>query len=286
MKAIIALFLTFLMVACTTDGKTEKYLRLVEEWQGRTIEFPSVMVDVVTGDTIDISDADFTLVTYVDSAGCTVCNMRLSLWTMFINSLDDMPGDYEIVPLIVVKANDDKDLSDLVRQEAYCYPVINDKSDSLNTLNNFSEYESFRSLLLDRNHRVIAIGNPAISNSVADFYRSLISGSKTFDRSGTQGIIATPAMVELGEVPVGQERSVEFTIKNQGNETVYIQDIITSCHCTTASVTDTVIPPGATIPVYVVLRDDTVSGQFQRSVHIFYRDFDNPTVLHISGTAN
>ena len=57
---------------------------IVEEWQGRTIEFPSVMVDVATGDTIDTSEADFILLTYIDSAGCTGCSMKLPLWIKFI----------------------------------------------------------------------------------------------------------------------------------------------------------------------------------------------------------
>lgn len=52
----------------------------------------------------------------------------------------------------------------------------------------------------------------------------------------------------------------------------------------TVSVTDSAIPPGASVPVNVRLREDSVIGEFQRSVHIFYRDFDNPTVLGLSGT--
>lgn len=38
------------------------------------------------------------------------------------------------------------------------------------------------------------------------------------------------------------------------------------------------------VPSNVTLREDSVAGEFQRFVHIFYRDFDNPTVLGISGT--
>lgn len=210
--------------------------------------------------------------------------MKLPLWTKFIESLDSITGAYEVLPIIAVNAKDDHGLSYLIRREAYCYPVIDDKTDSLNLLNHFPELPIFRSLLLNRNKQVIAIGNPTTNNAVADLYRSLISGSKTFSASGYQVITATPSRISHGEIHVGSDRSTEVSLENQGRDTVYIRDIRTSCPCTEASVTDTAIPPGASVPVNVRLREDSVTGEFQRSGHIFYRNFDNPTVLGISGT--
>lgn len=242
------------------------------------------MTDVLTGDTIDFSDADFTILTYVDSMGCTGCRLKLPLWTKFIESLNSIAGDYEVLPLIVVNSRDNRELSYIIRRDAYSYPVIGDMADSLNLLNTFHEQSTFRSLLLNRNKQVIAIGNPTTNNAVADLYRSLIFGSKTFSASGHQAVTATPSRISVGEIPVGSDRSTEFSLENQGRDTVYIRDIITSCPCTEASVTDTAIPPGASVPVNVRLREDSITGDFLRSVHVFYRDFDNPTVLGVSGT--
>lgn len=42
-RAVILITIGLFMAACTTNGDAERYARLVEEWQGRTIEFPSVM---------------------------------------------------------------------------------------------------------------------------------------------------------------------------------------------------------------------------------------------------
>lgn len=281
-QIILSCFIGLALWSCSSE--TDAYAKLVSEWQGREIVFPDIMTDVLTGDTIDLSDADFTILTYVDSMGCTGCRLKLPLWTKFIESLDSIAGAYEVLPIIAVNAKDDRELSYLIRRDAYCYPVIDDKADSLNRLNHFPELPIFRSLLLNRNKQVIAIDNPTTNNAVADLYRSLISGSKTFSVSRHQAITATPSRISLGEIHVGSDRSTEVSLENQGRDTVYIRDIITSCPCTEASVTDTAIPPGASVPVNVRLREDSVSGEFQRSVHIFYRDFNNPTVLGISGT--
>lgn len=242
------------------------------------------MTDVLTGDTIDLSDADFTILTYVDSMGCTGCRLKLPLWTKFIESLNSIAGDYEVLPLIVVNSRDNRELSYIIRRDAYSYPVIGDMADSLNLLNTFHEQSTFRSLLLNRNRQVIAIGNPVTNTAVADLYRSLISGSMTFSSSGRQAVTASPSRISLGEMPIGSERTADFSLENQGRDTVFIRDIITSCPCTQASVADTIIPPGTAITVNVRLREDSITGDFLRSVHIFYRDFDNPTVLGLSGT--
>ncbi|MBD5333680.1 MAG: hypothetical protein HDR97_08095 [Bacteroides sp.] len=98
MRFSLYIIFGLLLATCSTDSDTRRYARLVEEWQGHTVEFPSVMVDVMTGDTVDMSDADFTLLTYIDSAGCTGCRMRLPLWTEFLRSLDSIAGDQVVLP--------------------------------------------------------------------------------------------------------------------------------------------------------------------------------------------
>lgn len=271
------------MATCSTDSDTRRYACLVEEWQGHTVEFPSVMVDVMTGDTVDMSDADFTLLTYIDSAGCTGCRMRLPLWTEFLRSLDSIAGDQVVLPFIVVNAKDDKELSYLIRRDAYGYPVVSDKADSLNLLNGFPKEPALRSFLLNRDKLVIAIGNPTSNHAISDLYRSIISGSKTFSQSGRQVITAKPSRVEIGKIAIGREVTREFSLDNCGQDTVYIRDIITSCPCTEATVADSVIAPGERVQVQVKLREDSILGDFQRTVHIYYRDFYNPTILGLSG---
>ena len=55
-------------------------LRLVQEWSGKEIKFPSRSVFTIQGkDTVDFDfeDADYKVVTYIDSVGCTSCKLNL-----------------------------------------------------------------------------------------------------------------------------------------------------------------------------------------------------------------
>lgn len=76
-QIILSCFIGLALWSCSSD--TDAYAKLVSEWQGREIVFPDIMTDVLTGDTIDLSEADFTILTYVDSMGCVSCRMKLPL---------------------------------------------------------------------------------------------------------------------------------------------------------------------------------------------------------------
>lgn len=284
MRFIHLIPLLILLGGCAHSSQEDKYAEIVSQWQGREIKLPAVMTDFLTGDTINLDDADFTILTYVDSAGCTGCKMKLPLWNEFIGGIDSISGDYEIIPMIAVNAKDKEGLIRLIQSSDYRYPIVIDTTDSINTINNFPKESGLRTLLLNRNKQVLAIGNPITNNNIAELYRSLISGSMTFSSSGVQVISASPFRISLGEIQKGCEKSAQFTINNKGRDTVHIREVITSCPCTEAYVSSATIPPGENIPVTVKFKEDSIIGEFERTIHIFYHNFDNPTVLGLTGT--
>ncbi|MDE7146734.1 MAG: DUF1573 domain-containing protein [Duncaniella sp.] len=268
--------------ACSYD--TDNYAGIVAEWQGREIVFPEAMTDVITGDNITVIDADFTILTYIDSAGCTACRMKLSLWKEFLGALDSISDEVDVNAVIVVNTEDESELAYVIKMEDYTYPVVNDVEDVLNSSNRFPNNPMVRTFLLDRHKYVLAIGCPIYNNAVADLYRSIISGRKTFSVSGKQMIVADNSKVRIGKIPLGKEYLSDFSLSNESSDTVCVRNIISSCHCTEAVTPDTVIPPGEKLPVRITFREDSVTGDFIRTVSIFYYGFENPTVLEIHGT--
>lgn len=87
--------------------------------------FPEVMTDFQTGDTIDLSDADFTIFTYVDSVGCTGCKMKLQVWREFLNSLDSAANS-DVRFVMVADGTDVEELSYLTKSCGFEYPVYVD----------------------------------------------------------------------------------------------------------------------------------------------------------------
>ncbi len=107
--------------ACVHDNSG--YEALVAQWQGKEIILPPVMTDALTGDTIDLSVADFTILTYVDSTGCIGSRMKLPLWNEFFNSIDTITD--AALP------------SDMILPKSYVDGVIKFRADSASgTFNN------------------------------------------------------------------------------------------------------------------------------------------------------
>lgn len=92
MKYYFILLLLSFLTGCKESEK-EKIARLVKEWDGKEISFPPHSVFTIQGkDTIDFSfaDAEYKIVTYVDSVGCTSCKLQLPRWKEFMHEVDSL----------------------------------------------------------------------------------------------------------------------------------------------------------------------------------------------------
>lgn len=88
---------SLLMIVCCfcscQESDKERFTRLVKEWERKQIHFPDHSVFTVQGkDTVDFNfkDADYKVVTYVDSAGCTGCKLQLHRWKELMAEVDSL----------------------------------------------------------------------------------------------------------------------------------------------------------------------------------------------------
>lgn len=90
MKTIL-LFLLVLIISSCKESEQDRITRLVSEWEGRIIRYPSNAELVSIGkDSIYMSNlrnTDYTIVSYIDSIGCMSCKLQLPEWELFIKSL-------------------------------------------------------------------------------------------------------------------------------------------------------------------------------------------------------
>lgn len=70
---------------------------------------------------------------------------------------------------------------------------------------------------------------------------------------------------------------------NLGVWRVFKREIITSCECTKANIADKFIAPNNETDVDITYTGDSIQGDFSRSVNIFYKGFDYPSVIKFPG---
>ena len=94
MRTIVGIICIVLFTACS-DSREEAVYRLVKEWTGKEIKFPERSVFTAQGkDTVDFTyqDADYKVLVYVDSVGCTSCKLQLDRWKKVINEMTEETG--------------------------------------------------------------------------------------------------------------------------------------------------------------------------------------------------
>lgn len=282
MRLIVGIILSLVLIACSSQSSDEHARKIIAEWQGKEVVFPEVMTDLLTGDTIYLSDADFTILTYVDSAGCTGCKMKLPIWNEFIASLDTIT-DYNVNVLMIVNSDDEKEVRYLLKRDDYTHPVYMDSQDDANALNSFPADELFRTFLLDKSFNVIALGSPIHFPSISKLYKSIISGGRTLNLKNNQDIQVSENMISLPDLKPGETLQREFQLMNNGVDTVYIDKIINSCDCMEVSAEGSVIPPKSELNVKVQITVDSINGEFIRSTQIVYRGLDYPSIVNFKG---
>lgn len=270
-----------LIVSCSQTNSS-RVAEIVEFWQGREILLPLNMTDVLTGDSIDFADADFSIITYVDSIGCTGCKMKLPIWKEFLNSIDDI-SDSDIRFLMAVNSSDVKELLYQLKSNSFHYPVYLDTENKIYDTNKFPDEATFRTFLLDRKGKVVAVGSPVYSEEIGRLYKSILSGRMSFSPETGNAVTASKNMVNLGNLHPGDSKRYQILLNNSGNDTVRIEKTVSSCDCTDISLQSKLIPPEAQVEATLIFSGDSIIGKFERTIHIYYTNFDYPTILKITG---
>ena len=209
-----------LCFSCQESDK-QRFTRLVEEWDGKEITFPSQTVFTVQGrDTVDFrwEASPYRIVTYVDSIGCASCKLQLPKWKQLIAETDSLFGKGRLAYVFYFHPKDLRELMYLTRRDAFTYPVCFDREDAFNRLNRFPSEMSLQTFLLDKNNRVVAIGNPVHNPRVKELYLNIVGGKSSAPSDTKQTIaLLSEREVKFGSFPMAEKQQREVRLKNTGD---------------------------------------------------------------------
>ncbi|MDH6312611.1 hypothetical protein M2137_001386 [Parabacteroides sp. PFB2-10] len=266
---ILPFFLLFL--SCHESDK-QRITRLVTEWQGKEILFPDEMVfSQYATDAVEwpVLEADYKVLVFVDSLGCISCKLQLPKWKEWIAQVDSITNGH--MPfLFFFQSSDQKEIRHLLKRDDFDYPVCLDREDQLNKLNNFPSDITFQTFLLDKDNRVVSIGNPIHNLAVKDLYLKQITGSVTPSTSNQP--IRTTAEAEQTEINLGsfeknESKNAVFTLRNTGEKPLVIMDTATTCGCASPNFDKHPAQPGETLQVKVIYTPKE-SGFFNETITV------------------
>ena len=269
------------LVSCKESEK-ERIARLVKEWEGKEILFPQNPIFTIQGkDTVDFDfkDSEYKIVTYVDSVGCTSCKLHLERWKTFIKDVDSvMNGSVPFV--FVFHPKNVKELRHILRGHAFNYPVFFDEKDDFNVLNRFPSEMMFQTFLLDKENKVMALGNPVLNPQIKDLYLTQL-GRYSIDSLPNTTVNVMETEYDFGVIAQTDKHTHVFQMVNTGEYPLVVSDVVPSCDCTQVQY-DHSIDSGDTLNLEVIYSPDEV-GLFYRSVDLYLNVKESPVTLWIKG---
>jgi hypothetical protein len=168
-------FVIYFLASCSSSGKDRE---IVRQWIGKEIILPSSMEYKIMGrDTLctDLWDKAYKILTYVDSAGCTSCQLGIPQWQQIMNICES--NDIDVSFLFVVHSNNYEDFGYELLLDNFNYPIIYDRQNRFYELNHFLPYP-YRTFLLDKDNKVILIGSPINNPQMLQLYMNNIAHPK------------------------------------------------------------------------------------------------------------
>lgn len=179
----LSFILCFLLLCSCKENNKHRIARLVQEWQGKEIKFPeNITFTRYVRDTVDyqIPETNYKVLIYVDSIGCISCKLQLYEWKQLIAHTDSITGG--TVPfLFFFYTKDYNEIRHVLRVDQFDLPVCIDKGDRLNKLNKFPSDMAFQTFLLNKDNKVIVIGNPVHNAAVKELYMQQITGQDSLN---------------------------------------------------------------------------------------------------------
>ena len=121
---------------------------------------------------VDIWKEPYKILTYIDSIGCSACQMDIPLWVELIDSCKQQ--QFNVTFIFVIHSDDFVKLSSDIRFFNFDHPLIYDYQNSFDKINNFPP-PPYRSFLLDKDNKVKIVGSPIYYPKIWQLYKDILS---------------------------------------------------------------------------------------------------------------
>ena len=150
-------------------------------------------------------------------------------------------------------------------------------------MNRFPSEITFQTFLLDKDNKVITVGNPVHHPKMKELYLQHIMGNqkKTTETPKTT-VSLSETEKNFGNMPLNEKREHLFKLVNTGNKPLVVYDVVTSCGCTKAEYSKEPVRPGETLELKVIYNAED-KGYFRKSLRVYCNVEEAPLKFSISG---
>ena len=277
----ISAFWIFSLI-CASCNKEHKIRQLLKEWNNKEFLFNDRICDIISSQESNniTRDADSTyiLVYYIDKEVCSSC--RLNSWKEYIGELSVLSGG-RVKTLLILSPDAAEQIQENLAEFDSNLAYYIDTKDELKNKNDLPQNDLFRMMLLNTDHKVVAIGNSLINGNVRCLFLKIITG-KEEETMALSALSIDNTSLDFGKIQQGVPMTKECNITNIGLNTIFIKRLSTSCNCLSLKMRTNIIQPGETIPISLTL-SPIENGNVNEVAFISCNDEKSPLTIKVKG---
>jgi len=281
------MYVTINVISCKKNQRKEEIAIILKEWIGKEIIFPE-NISYYISDKKSIPDMyneyfekEFKVFLYVDSSGCTNCRLRLSGWKSLIEEADSLFHE-KMGFILFLQPKNNTDLSYSVIKDNFDYPVFLDMEGKIKDLNNLPQKAQYQCFLLDKDNKVLIVGNPVLNFGIWELYKKQIeSGIKTRPLIMTS-VFVDKTVHDFKIISKGSSKFTVFTITNNGNHPLVIHRVDASCGCTHVNWEKQPVQSGQATSIKVEMKPEEI-GYFHKTIDVYCNTDESPIKFSITG---
>ncbi len=164
-----------MLISCNNSELKERE-QLIETYLHKKLIIPDTLDIRIWGEKCEenIFSKPYKIATYLNG-DCSSCVEGLLAWNSFIESNKEVLDKFSI--LFYVHSRNYPQLEYLTEQIGFKQPLIYDIQNYYYNLNNLPENYHFQTFLIDRNNKVLVVGNPSHNQKIAKIYIETIKGN-------------------------------------------------------------------------------------------------------------
>jgi len=131
--------------------------------------------------------------------------------------------------------------------------------------------------------KTLKLSLAAVAFGLMSFNSVSIVKTATAKMATASTVVWKAETVEVGEIPQGTPKTIEFSFKNTGTKSVLITNVKPSCGCTAADYTKEAVAPGKMGYVKATY-NAAAAGAFTKTITVTTNAEETPKVLTFKGT--
>ena len=172
----IYILLCLISFSACQNRREKEIKQFITSWEGKEIILPSSWQDARDSLWETAIHKRFKIFTYVDTNGCTECQLKLYDWERLHKKLDSLDKNATI--LYIVHNKYPKYIESIKKRNNVTFPFFLDEENKIGKLNHLSSKLLYRTFLLDSTNKIILFGNPIQNEQIWNLYKQTITNKQ------------------------------------------------------------------------------------------------------------